>query len=103
MDCVTSGNEQKQTVCQDIAFCESASQRGGYEARFFAGGSALRELCSILGRARFGFDIVSPREGREAYGTFRWASASRTSPSPRYHRRPVCVPDCRQWRRIVSR
>jgi hypothetical protein len=67
MDCVTSGNEQKQTVCQDIAFCESASQREGYEPRFFASGSALRELCSILGRARFGFDIVSPREGREAY------------------------------------
>jgi hypothetical protein len=29
---------------------------------------------------------------RDAYDTFRSVSGSRTSPSPRYHRRPACVP-----------
>jgi hypothetical protein len=42
---------------------------------------------------------VIPRHRRDAYDTLRSASASRTSPSPWYHRRLACVPDSRQRRR----
>jgi hypothetical protein len=46
---------------------------------------------------------VIPRHRRDAYDTLRSASASRTSPSPWYHRRLACVPYSRQRRRSEAR
>jgi hypothetical protein len=41
------------------------------------------------------FQPSFPGHRRDAYETFRLASAPPTSPSLKYHRRPACVPDSR--------
>jgi hypothetical protein len=53
---------------------------------------ATIESLKVARKAVRRFPAVIPRHRRDAYDTFRSASASRTSPSPRYHRRLACVP-----------
>jgi hypothetical protein len=80
--------------CAKTLHFAKAPQSVGVMNYVFCGGICAPRAVFDFGTSSFRFRHCRSPGRREAYVTLRWASASRTSPSPRYHRRPACVLPC---------